>query len=341
MYEDATYEYKLCLFQNITQKKRFNSNEAYLLGVWGGWVGDGHSTMKLKDGTACSSTVDRSTTVEVVRAEAPSPNGDGSDSDEPWRSWPVTKITSVSEPTPCEYLVQLEYAFPEDLEGEMGSSNSNENGDIPNSSDEVADHNVESSGDPAEDLGSLMGEDTISHGTNSAEPNNMVSTELELSAADAGPSVPEQHSFDQASSSDSDSNDEGTEDLIAAEGGNVLAPPVPDHDNSLSSGDYEYVEGVWVLSEPSSGSNEASSDAVESPRGDAVSSAQVFGNGEMPSSTATQNDCVTTDDATPVHVKLDAMANELREMKALLKQVVEGQGSKLDDLLKAIELAEL
>lgn len=387
MYEDATYEYKLCLFQNITQKKRFNSNEAYLLGVWGGWVGDGHSTMKLKDGTACSSTVDRSTTVEVVRAEAPSPTNDedGSDNDEPWRSWPVTKITSVSEPTPCEYLVQLEYAFPEDLEGGMGNRNTDESGDgRPNSTtDEKSstdnsrdgDHHAESPSGPSHEDTIADGEDTIADGGSSAEvaggnpgghvddlgvnpnepsdtsaePSKLALTAADDAAAAAAPMMTsEQHTSDRSSSSDRHGGDgDGADDLVSAGGANALASTVQEEDRGASSGDYEYVEGVWVLSESSPGSSEDSSDAIHNTAGDAASGAQVFGDGDDETSrtnkdnTATQNDCATTHDDESVHVKLDAMASELRELKELLKQVVEGHGSKLEDLLKAIELVEL
>ena len=120
VYEDATYEYKLCLFHNITQTKKYNANEAYLLGVWGGWVGDAYTKMKFKDGTECSSDVLRSTTVEVSSRFEPIPMtsskdeaSTGSNPDSAAALAPQSTISEVSEPSPCEYVIKLEYVFPE------------------------------------------------------------------------------------------------------------------------------------------------------------------------------------------------------------------------------------
>lgn len=143
VHEDSTYEYTLCLFHNVTQRKKHNANEAYLLGVWGGWIGDDFTEMKYNDGTACSSTVNRQTTVEITRATAPARADAGSEDDSAdaeWQTWPVTKITELSEPVPCEYVIKLEYAYRDDMESSEstndGAVNDHASSDAPGASED-------------------------------------------------------------------------------------------------------------------------------------------------------------------------------------------------------------
>ncbi|XP_058148905.1 glucosidase 2 subunit beta [Dasypus novemcinctus] len=91
-YELATneYIYRLCPFKLVSQKPK-QGGSATNLGTWGSWAGPNHdkfSTMKYEQGTGCWQGPNRSTTVRLLCGKE-------------------TVVTSTTEPSRCEYLMEL------------------------------------------------------------------------------------------------------------------------------------------------------------------------------------------------------------------------------------------
>ncbi|XP_062306167.1 glucosidase 2 subunit beta [Osmerus eperlanus] len=91
-YELSTseYTYRLCPFNRVTQKPKFGGSETNL-GSWGTWAGpEGniYSLMKYDHGTGCWQGPNRSTTVKLTCGKE-------------------TVVTSTSEPSRCEYLMEF------------------------------------------------------------------------------------------------------------------------------------------------------------------------------------------------------------------------------------------
>ncbi|XP_062966178.1 glucosidase 2 subunit beta [Cynocephalus volans] len=91
-YELATneYVYQLCPFKLVSQKPKLGGSPTNL-GTWGSWAGPDHdkfSAMRYEQGTGCWQGPNRSTTVRLVC---------GKD----------TVVTSTTEPSRCEYLMEL------------------------------------------------------------------------------------------------------------------------------------------------------------------------------------------------------------------------------------------
>ncbi|XP_072950065.1 glucosidase 2 subunit beta [Epargyreus clarus] len=89
-YDDKEYDYKLCMFQKVTQKSK-NGGMEVLLGSWGEWAGeDGnkYSIMKYTNGIACWNGPNRIAAVNI-------------------NCGLETKILSVNEPYRCEYKIEL------------------------------------------------------------------------------------------------------------------------------------------------------------------------------------------------------------------------------------------
>lgn len=91
-YELSTseYIYRLCPFNRVSQKPKFGGSETNL-GTWGQWTGpEGniYSLMKYEHGTGCWQGPNRSTTVKLTCGKE-------------------TVVTSTSEPSRCEYLMEF------------------------------------------------------------------------------------------------------------------------------------------------------------------------------------------------------------------------------------------
>ncbi|KAM3925851.1 glucosidase 2 subunit beta [Leptodactylus fuscus] len=91
-YELSTseYIYRLCPFNRVTQKPKVGGSETNL-GTWGFWAGpenDKFSAMKYEQGTACWQGPNRSTQVKLYCGKE-------------------TVVTSTSEPSRCEYLMEF------------------------------------------------------------------------------------------------------------------------------------------------------------------------------------------------------------------------------------------
>ncbi|KAL0992886.1 hypothetical protein UPYG_G00100540 [Umbra pygmaea] len=91
-YELSTseYIYRLCPFNRVSQKPKFGGSETNL-GLWGQWAGPEDNVyllMKYDHGTSCWQGPNRSTTVKLTC---------GKD----------TIVTSTSEPSRCEYLMEF------------------------------------------------------------------------------------------------------------------------------------------------------------------------------------------------------------------------------------------
>ncbi|XP_072255625.1 glucosidase 2 subunit beta isoform X2 [Pyxicephalus adspersus] len=91
-YELSTseYIYRLCPFNRVTQKPKAGGSETNL-GIWGAWAGpenDKFSAMKYEQGTGCWQGPSRSTLVKLFCGKE-------------------TVVTSTSEPSRCEYLMEF------------------------------------------------------------------------------------------------------------------------------------------------------------------------------------------------------------------------------------------
>ncbi|XP_068130355.1 glucosidase 2 subunit beta [Hyperolius riggenbachi] len=86
----SEYIYRLCPFNRVTQKPKVGGSETNL-GVWGNWAGpenDKFSAMKYDQGTGCWQGPSRSTLVKLYCGKE-------------------TVVTSTSEPSRCEYLMEF------------------------------------------------------------------------------------------------------------------------------------------------------------------------------------------------------------------------------------------
>ncbi|XP_058510484.1 glucosidase 2 subunit beta [Solea solea] len=91
-YELSTseYIYKLCPFNRVSQKPKYGGSETNL-GSWGKWAGpenDIYALMKYEHGTGCWQGPNRSTTIKLICGKE-------------------TVLTSTSEPSRCEYLMEF------------------------------------------------------------------------------------------------------------------------------------------------------------------------------------------------------------------------------------------
>uniref|UniRef100_A0A8D3E883 Glucosidase 2 subunit beta n=1 Tax=Scophthalmus maximus TaxID=52904 RepID=A0A8D3E883_SCOMX len=84
------YIYRLCPFNRVSQKPKYGGSETNL-GTWGKWAGpeeNVYSMMKYEHGTGCWQGPNRSTTVKLTCGKE-------------------TVVTSTSEPSRCEYLMEF------------------------------------------------------------------------------------------------------------------------------------------------------------------------------------------------------------------------------------------
>ncbi|KAF6096369.1 protein kinase C substrate 80K-H [Phyllostomus discolor] len=84
------YVYRLCPFKLVSQKPKLGGSPTNL-GTWGSWAGPEHdkfSAMKYEQGTGCWQGPNRSTTVRLLCGKE-------------------TVVTSTTEPSRCEYLMEL------------------------------------------------------------------------------------------------------------------------------------------------------------------------------------------------------------------------------------------
>ncbi|XP_077048454.1 glucosidase 2 subunit beta-like [Agelaius phoeniceus] len=87
----SEYLYRLCPFQRVTQRPK-NGGAETSLGLWGSWAGpegDKFGAQKYEGGTGCWQGPNRATTVRL-------------------RCGPSTALAAASEPSRCEYLLELE-----------------------------------------------------------------------------------------------------------------------------------------------------------------------------------------------------------------------------------------
>nr|XP_040047212.1 glucosidase 2 subunit beta [Gasterosteus aculeatus aculeatus] len=86
----SEYIYRLCPFNRVSQKPKFGGSETNL-GSWGQWAGPEdniYSVMKYDHGTGCWQGPNRSTTIKLTCGKE-------------------TVLTSTSEPSRCEYLMEF------------------------------------------------------------------------------------------------------------------------------------------------------------------------------------------------------------------------------------------
>uniref|UniRef100_A0A671S1V7 Glucosidase 2 subunit beta n=1 Tax=Sinocyclocheilus anshuiensis TaxID=1608454 RepID=A0A671S1V7_9TELE len=86
----SEYIYRLCPFNRVSQKPKYGGSETNL-GTWGSWSGPENNkylVMKYEHGTGCWQGPNRSTTVKLTCGKE-------------------TVVTSTSEPSRCEYLMEF------------------------------------------------------------------------------------------------------------------------------------------------------------------------------------------------------------------------------------------
>lgn len=86
----SEYIYRLCPFNRVSQKPKYGGSETNL-GTWGTWAGpedNVYSVMKYEHGTGCWQGPNRSTTIKLTCGKE-------------------TVVTSTSEPSRCEYLMEF------------------------------------------------------------------------------------------------------------------------------------------------------------------------------------------------------------------------------------------
>ncbi|KAA8585263.1 hypothetical protein FQN60_003957 [Etheostoma spectabile] len=86
----SEYIYRLCPFNRVSQKPKYGGSETNL-GTWGQWAGpedNPYSIMKYEHGTGCWQGPNRSTTIKLTCGKE-------------------TVLTSTSEPSRCEYLMEF------------------------------------------------------------------------------------------------------------------------------------------------------------------------------------------------------------------------------------------
>ncbi|KAM3863739.1 glucosidase 2 subunit beta [Diretmus argenteus] len=86
----SEYIYRLCPFNRVAQKPKYGGSETNL-GTWGSWAGpegNVYSLMKYEHGTGCWQGPNRSTTIKLTCGKE-------------------TIVTSTSEPSRCEYLMEF------------------------------------------------------------------------------------------------------------------------------------------------------------------------------------------------------------------------------------------
>ncbi|XP_068584119.1 glucosidase 2 subunit beta [Cebidichthys violaceus] len=86
----SEYVYRLCPFNRVSQKPKFGGSETNL-GSWGHWAGPEdniYAVMKYEHGTGCWQGPNRSTTIKLTCGKE-------------------TVLTSTSEPSRCEYLMEF------------------------------------------------------------------------------------------------------------------------------------------------------------------------------------------------------------------------------------------
>uniref|UniRef100_A0A673M3G2 Glucosidase 2 subunit beta n=1 Tax=Sinocyclocheilus rhinocerous TaxID=307959 RepID=A0A673M3G2_9TELE len=90
MDDQIRYIYRLCPFNRVSQKPKYGGSETNL-GTWGSWSGPENNKyllMKYDHGTGCWQGPNRSTTVKLTCGKE-------------------TVVTSTSEPSRCEYLIEF------------------------------------------------------------------------------------------------------------------------------------------------------------------------------------------------------------------------------------------